>query len=484
MEIILIFAFTIAIYFRTIFYSIIVDDIKVYNNIITYMRLWNPKRGDKTLPKTLKTMVKEFFRELGTRTYGGGTFGPHPWLDHMLCIYTTACLGALIYMVFGYNQISFFAALLYVANPANHQASMWLNGRRYAISAILVMLMMLFKPFGIVFYPCTFFWNHALAFFAPILYMDIAPWLPLLIVPVFLWKRKELCVRIKARMDRILCKEQRVFGPARIIIIVKSFGFYFFNMLAPGRVLINNPSLYWWGITKEKNDQCYSFNLEFLKGLIAVGLSAFLMFYFTGYMRIMWVFTVLSILQWSAITSSVQINADRYMAVPIVFMMFFLSHLINMLPFSGYVYVGIVVYYVTQLHVCMVMYKTIDWYQRYQMFYAPQIAKPRFNRIDFYFKQGRFLTAWYLIEEGLQNMPNDFLLLYQAGVALSQIGNLKQAIEFIDQAEKNMYLGQEVEQKRILDDLRTKITNRRIDIERTKKQEIKKANRHGGKKKR
>lgn len=484
MEILIIFAVTIALYFRTIFYSIIVDDIKVYNGRINYARMWDPIRKDRAVKKNLPNMIKEFFRELGSRTYGGGTFGPHPWLDHIICIYMTACIGSLIYMVFGYNEISFMASLLYISNPANHQVSMWLNGRRYAINVILVMLMMLYKPWGIVFYPMTFYWNHALAFFAPVLYFDVAPWLPALILVAYLWKRKELHAKVKGRMNKILCEYQREFTPRRLIIVVKSYGFYFFKMLFPFKILINNPELYWWGITKEKNAKCYAINLEFWKGFLALGISAFLVGFLPGYMRIMWIFTVLSILQWSAVVSAVQINADRYMAVPIVFMMFFLSCLISTLPFASYIYIAVIVWYATQLQQCMIMYMSIDWYQRYQMFHAPDIAKPRFNRIDFYFKNGRFLTAWYLIEEGLQHMPNDFLLLYQAGVASFQIGNLMQAEHFINMAEKNMYLGQEVEQKRILDGLMEQVRNRRIDFERKKRQEIKEANRRGGKTKR
>lgn len=496
MEVLIIFAFTIALYIRTIYYSVIVDDIKIYTGRMNYKRIWD-KRRPNPAPKTFKNMIREFFIELRSRTYGGGTFGPFrdkrrpgaplsicTWFDHILCIYTTACIGALIYMVFGYNNISFMASLLYVANPANHQVSMWLNGRRYALSVIFVLLMMLYKPFGIVFYFCSFFWGHALTFFAPVLYLDVAPWLPLMIIPAYLWKRKTLHLKMKSRMNRVLCEDQRKFTPRRFIIIAKSFGFYFFNMLFPIRILINYPNLYWWGITKKKNEECYAINLEFWKGFLALGISAFLVGFLPGYLRIMWIFTMLSILQWSAVVSAVQINADRYMAVPIVFMMFFLSMFISTLPFSTYIYVGLLIYYVTQLHTGMIIYKSIDWYQRYQMFYAPHIAKPRFNRIDFYFKNGRYLTAWYLIEEGLQEMPNDFLLLYQAGVALSKIGNMVDAIKFIDMAEQNTYLGQHNEQKMVLDALRTEINNKRIDIERKKRQEIKEANRGGGKKKR
>jgi hypothetical protein len=372
-------------------------------------------------------------------------------------------------MVFGYSKVSFCAALLYVANPANHQIAIWLNGRRYAITVILVLLMLLWKPFGIIFYPMTFFYDHALALFTPLLFLDVGYWLTLLIPIVYFYKGKSLRNRVKGRMDKILSSFQRGFTKDRLIIIVKSYGFFFSKMITPMRVLINNPELYWWGINEKDNKECYAINPEFYRGLLAVVVSIALVFYFQDYMKIMWLFTVLSILQWSAITSAVQINAERYMAVPIVFMMFFLSYFINIFPNANYIYVAVITYYATNLQGTMFMYKSIDHYQKYQMLYAPSIAKPRFNRIDFYFKQGRFLTAWYLIEEGLGQMPNDFLLLYQAAICLNQIGNFEQALQLLDKAEKNTYLGQEETQSKHIDSLRTIIKNRLVDKEKFKK---------------
>lgn len=462
MEVIFIGVFTIALYFRTIWYSIIIDDIKVYNTREKYQTLYDPKR-ENPIKKNFRGIVKEFFRELDSRTYGGATFGPHPWLDHALSILTTIIIGCLIFMVFGYSKVSFFAALMYVANPANHQISMWLNGRRYAITVILVLLMLLWKPLGILLYPLTFFWGHALAFFAPILFLDVGYWLVLMVPIVYFFRGKEIITKIKSRMNTILSKYQREYKISRLSIIIKSYGFYFFNMIAPIRVLINYHNLYWWGVNKEGNDQCYSINWEFYKGIAAIFLSIGLLIYFQGYMRTMCLFTILSILQWSAITSAVQMNADRYMAVPIVFVMFFLSYFINMMPYANYIYVILIACYATNLQHTMFIYRSIDHFQKYQMLFAPFIAKPRFNRIDFYFQQGRFLTAWYLIEEGLQNMPKDFLLLYQAAICLNQMGNLDQALHFINQAEHNMYLGQEDKQKQHLESLRVLVQNKQVD---------------------
>ncbi len=435
MDILIIVLFNIIVYLRTLRFSIIVDDIRYYEEISRI----------KDTPLYWRGFLY-LFRGIKRRLYGGATFGVNNIaLDHAISILLHTCICVLIYMVFGYNEISFFAALLYSCNPVNHSTAIWLNGRRYAISIIIVLLMMLYAPWGMLLYPLTFMNNQLIAVFSPLLvkginaYIYSAIFIPILI----LCNYKKIKAKIKFRMDHILCKEQKEYRINRIIIIIKSYGFYFFNMLIPVRVMINYPDLFWWGIDPEKNKKCYDYNAEFFRGIFAALVSIYGIIYLHGYMQTMWIFMLLSILQWSAVFSAVQVNADRYISLSNVFMMFFLASLISMSPYSITIYLCIIVYYLTQLSICMRMYQSIDEYQRYQLFYAPNITKPRFNRIEFYLAQKRYLTAWYLIEEGLQNMPNDFHFLLQAAVCLANVGNVDQALEMVYKAKNNFYMGQE-----------------------------------------
>lgn len=446
MKILVIVLFNVIVFYRTLKFSIIVDDLRQYNTVAT--RNWKP------IPKTWQE-IKNLFQ---LRLYGGATFGTNTKVDHAFTILLTSCICVLIYMVFGYSQVSFWAAMFYACNPSNTQVTIWLNGRRYAISIILVLLMMLYSPWGLFLYPVTFMNQQVIAIFSPMLVRNIHPLFYLIIPLFYLFRRKIIHKKIAGRMKHILCDDQKHIRPKRIIIVVKSFGFYFFNMFAPIRTLINYPNLYWWGITKKKTDECYRINLEFLKGMVAVSLSVAGLFYFKGYMFTLWAFMLLSTLQWAAILSAVQVNADRYICLPNVFMMFFLAYFISMLPYSTTIYFCVCIYYLCQLSVAMRMYRTIDEYQRYQMFYCDSITKPRFNRIEFYLKKNRFLTAWYLIEEGLQSIPDDFHLLMQAAVCAAHLGNIKQAKELIEQASQNYYLGQEEFQGKQLENFRKVIS--------------------------
>ena len=454
LKILAIILFNIALYWKTTRFSIIVDDIGGYDGIQKQKPFaWDK---EKSILLNLKVLKGYFIR----RCYGGATLGGHNIpLDHALAILLHTMICVLIYMVFGYSNLSLFASLLYAVNPVNHQTSMWLNGRRYAINIIIVLLMMLYSPWSIILYPWTFVNSQVACILSPILIKGLHPmfWA---VVPILLaLNYKRIKAKVDSRMEKILCDEQRIFKPKRIIIIAKSYGFYFFNMIAPNRVMVNYPNLFWWGITKEKNAVCYKLNFEFWKGILALALSLAGVIYFQGYSRIMMIFMIGATLQWSAVFSAVQLNADRYTSLPNVFMMYFLAYFVSMIPFSNYIFVGIIVYYATQLYHAMDMYASIDWYHRYQMYNAPDITKPRFNRIEFYFKQKRFLTAWYLIEEGLQYNPNDFHLLFQASVALAHIGNYEQSLQFCEKAQKCYYLGQEEVQGKVATDMENTLVN-------------------------
>jgi len=454
MKILAIVLFTIIVYLRTIKFTLIVDDIKGYDGIQKQKPFaWDK---EKSILLNLRSLKGYFIR----RCYGGATLGGHNIpLDHGLSILLHTMVCVLIYMVFGYSTISFLASLLYACNPVNHQTSMWLNGRRYTINIIIVLLMMLYSPWGLILYPWTFVNSQVACILSPMLVKGIHPifWA---VIPIFLaLNYKRIKSKVDARMKKILCDQQRIYKPSRLIIIAKSYGFYFFNMLAPNRVMVNYSNLFWWGVAEPKNSECYKLNLEFWKGILAVAVSIAGVVYFQGYNRIMMIFMIGAILQWSAVFSAVQVNADRYISLPNVFMMYFMAYFVSMMPFASYIFVGIIVYYLTQLYHVMDCYVSIDWYHRYHMYNAPDITKPRFNRIEFYFKQNRFLTAWYLIEEGLQYNPNDFHLLFQASVALAHIGNFEQSLNFCEKAQKNYYMGQEAIQGKVATDMENTLVN-------------------------
>ena len=112
-----------------------------------------------------------------------------------------------------------------------------------------------------------------------------------------------------SRMNRIFNNDQKKWGSGRIIVVVKSYGFYFFKMIFPGVTLMNYPTLIQWGVTEKGNRDAYSINVDFFKGIAA--------FVATGLiisippLRLIGLFIFLGTLQWSAIVSSARYQAAR-----------------------------------------------------------------------------------------------------------------------------------------------------------------------------
>ena len=139
LNIIIIISFNFILYYKTLSYGLIMDDDKWYSKI---------KEQGIYRFKYVNNLesIKYFIQE---RLYGGTTFGTNERIEHSFTLILHIFASCLIYIVFGYNNISFFASILYSCNPINHSTSIWLNGRRYLINVILVLLIMIVWKYGI-----------------------------------------------------------------------------------------------------------------------------------------------------------------------------------------------------------------------------------------------------------------------------------------------------------------------------------------------
>jgi len=239
--------------------------------------------------------------------------------DHALTLFLHTTICCLIYETLGHNDISFWASILYAVNPINHQTAIWSNGRRYALNIILVLVMLwLPKPWGLLAWVCTPF-LHLTAVFAPVL----MGWKYALVIPVagliaYHWQYKDYQMRMGTQKS----DEMLNWKPTRLIPSIKLFGWYFVSMIFPGRCLMVDKNLYFWGLTKAGNEDAHRLNLAFWKGVLSLGLVAVGLFYFKGQNLYYFVFSVLSILTWSGWIMATQHSCSRYTACATPFMMY------------------------------------------------------------------------------------------------------------------------------------------------------------------
>ena len=171
--------------------------------------------------------------------------------------------------------------------------------------------------------------------------------------------------------------------------------------------------------------------------------------------------------------------SDRYISLANVFMMFFVSYLAHtyLQPYAVYILIALGTYYVTQLNITMKMYKSIDDFFDYQLYFYPEMARNRIIRANAFLippnpgMQPDISGAWILIRDGLEYNPNDFETLYKAAICCRAIGQFPKAKEFIDKAEKNFYIGQEHLQGPRLQRFRNSIIDIKRKIKQIQKQE-------------
>lgn len=128
----------ILVYWRTVFYGLVIDDIEWYAHWDDQWRRTDVGRGYSGSrwwflhPHTILNSL-----------YGAATFYSfnRRWrsyrIDHMLTLSLHIITALLL------SHISFVAALLWSIHPCNHQTSIWLTGRRYSIINILFLTMLI-----------------------------------------------------------------------------------------------------------------------------------------------------------------------------------------------------------------------------------------------------------------------------------------------------------------------------------------------------
>jgi len=424
-----IIAFNLFLYRKAVTFGLVVDDWSHYQNI---------KNG-------LFKKDGPWWVHISRRLYGGGTFGLDVARDHLvtLILHIVNCL--MIFGAFGSNAVSFMAALLYAAHPANHQTAVWLNGRRYAINVFLVLAMLLIGPAGLILWPLTGILQES-AILAPIIF---GPWGCLLIPCACFVLRKHMRQKYLDRLEKILSPDVRNWSVKRLIVVVKCYGFYVRRMLFPGRTLFVYPQLNSWGNTIEGNKDAYAFNFDFWQGVAFLGGSV-IGIAFAGEYRWMALFAMLGTLQWCAFFPGVQTLADRYIALPNVFVMFFVAHL------PAPIALALLGYYVANLTVTLRMYRDLDALWDYHTYFYPENVVLRHGQALQLFQRGDVLGAWEATRKGLEKNPNDFRMLYNAALCCHMMGDNNMAKSYIDRASENLYIGQEKDLMQAIENFREK----------------------------
>lgn len=432
-EPILIAIIVLLVYRKTFKFDFCIDD----ENFI------KRKRRDKSWDLKDRSFVG-VLRFIKYHLYGAGTFGDKPRVEHIFQTSLHALACVLIYYAFGSNIISFWTAILYALNPINNQTSIWLNGKRYLINIIIVMVMMILGPIGILLFPLTAFFQVN-AIFAPVIY-GLSSWYLVLFIPVFLLIcGKEIREKIKFRKSMLHNDDMKNFRIRKLIPITKVFGFYMIKMVFPEQTLMWYPELFFWGMTEKGNKDAYAINTEFLKGVIVMLLAGAGAFYFKDDIWL-YLFMILSVLQWCGFITVTQLLTDRYVSLSNVFMMYFLAKLTiqSSGSYGPIIIMCICTYYYQRLQITMKMYKDITSFYDYQIYFYPNNPRPYEFKADRLIVVNQdILGAWQVVKAGLELCPDDMKLNLLAAICMHHMGDKPSVLMYIKRAKNNPYIGQD-----------------------------------------
>jgi hypothetical protein len=394
----------------------------------------------KEIRKNKKFPLLKFIHE---SMYGAGFF-KNAWADHLATIILHGVNCSLIYRMTGHLEI----ALLYLINPINNQTVLWLNGRRYALSLLAVLVAWNFWPAAPAMAMFTA-WLHVSGVVFPLLFLTTPFWwvVPVLAIIVFLAGRKKILSKIRARKAAYASKESFKFNPKKIILYIKTVGYHFFNCILPNKPAMYHDFLMYYGATKEGNKDAFAFNLDFWKG---VAVLAFLAFDHSFYA--LWFLLFVS--PWCNIYQVTMTASDRYCSIPNVGAMALLYKYAMMTPYGNEILLCFAVFYLVKYQPLFHAYKNVETFHHYHIAINPATVNSRFFLSKIFLAKKDPFSAFGMIRQGMQHKPTDFKFLLGFIECLFALGKRQSAFKAMEFTEKHIPFGEEEDCKNLFDGIR------------------------------
>jgi hypothetical protein len=373
-----------------------------------------------------------------------------PILDHMITtlIHTLVCV--FIYIGFGANTVSLMAALLFAFNPMNDQASVWISGRAYALSALGMTAAVAFPLLSPIFLLGASYYNSG--FLAPICLIGSAHPLTFLFMPLiwlFHWKRFNKNVAEKIKME--MFTEDKTIKPEKIVLVLKTFGFYLLYSLMPFKTTFYHKFLQ--SAAGSMKDKAYTMKDKFFW----IGLSGAvgIVYYWVTQPWSMVSFGLL----WFCVCLAPFLNfiriqqeiAQRYCYLPNVGLMFVLASILINYPS---IFAAFLTMYAVKMWFWMEAYAD-DYYLVERSCMAEDKAWFVWHmRAVKRFDVQSFREAMILWTMAKMISPKEFKIMVNLATSLMLLNKKEEADKFMEEAMKNIPSGQEGQAKELMDNFK------------------------------
>lgn len=441
-QIALIILLNLIVFFRTLSYGMVIDD-----NCRTF------HKND-----IAKNWLKRLFQNSRYSGYGGL---PLP-VDHLFTTLLHTAVCVVVYKAFGSNQVSFATALLFSVHPVNNQVSIWLNGKRFAVVALLTLLMWATRPLGLFFYLLSPVWHFG--GFPAILLGVHTPWVWVLwLLPIIaIVFHKKIINKIGSRWERIPHGEIKRIHPKKFIILFKMFGYTFWHCLFPRRMSFYHMFMERFGFSDEDNKYWYSLNKDFWVGLVTlIGVICCTALNWNTPLGFGLYWYVIFISMWLQFPLGfTQAISERVYYLPNIGLMYALSYALRDYP---YVLVAVFVYYLTKLYNYMPAYKNINEFYRYALNEFPDQFRARAHVVQRNLQENRIFFCLRDCGIGLKLNPSDNTLNLLMCQSLMSLGAWGKAEEYLNTARKTIIPGQEKTIARTIDSFQVIINKMKSD---------------------
>lgn len=434
------------LYVKTLRYKFVSDDFSVWKNPPVAKNAWHRLWLQVTGQMKFYAKSVQFVRSKGKLYLA---IVRKEELEHLFTIMLHIAICITIYFAFGPSWVSFVAALLYSMNPVNNQGTTWPSGRGY-VYPILFLLLAMAVPYAS---PLFFFagtWYTA-GFLAPLALIGSNWWYLLGLLP-FVWyiHSKKFVKAVKNKQATETFDEDKLVHPKKLILGVKTFGFYLFLCIIPHRITFYHSFLQSSaGSMKHKN---YTLCRYFWIGFTAI--TAWVVCAFTmEWNTLLWAFLAffITVAPFCNVVRANQEIAERFVALPNVFLMYALAQIIAGHSFLVPVFLT---FYATRTFYTLKMYQD-EYYITEMAVIEDEPAWWAWHcRAMKRWDTQSYKEALILWVRAKLISPNEFKLLVNIATCLRLLRNDKEADIYIKLAEENIVPGQEESSMRFIEDHR------------------------------
>lgn len=417
----------IVFYWKTLYYKYVSDDLAVHQS--------PPKHKNERHKRWLQFI-------------GATKIWPHQ--DHAQTMFIHAFVCAMIYIAFGMNDVSFIAALLFSFNPAIVQGAVWTSGRGYTLPASCILIAMSLPWIAPValFASCWF----TAGFLAPLCLVGstkayLALWLPV----VWLIHGRKFKTAVFNKSNEESFVEDRQIHPRKVILAIKTLGFYFALILIPFKITFYHSFLQSCAGNTLMKRRAYALDKFFWIGYGALAL--WLNYAVRHWDQTAWAgwWFIVTIAPFCNFRRTNQEISERYCYIPAIGLMYCLATTIYNNPVAVAVFLTM---YAVRMYFAMGAFQ--DDY--YIVEYAVMEDKKAW-----YAWHMRGLKRWgvssfreALIMWVMAKMisPKEFKVIVNIASVLRMLKKNAESDEFLKLARENIVAGQEEEAEKIFTDIK------------------------------